>query len=83
MNNIKDISEKISCIDWQTVTEEMNEKGYAVVLRLLPGQHCEDLISKYDNPDLYRKTVTMERHSFGLGEYKYFKYPLPDLINIF
>jgi len=29
---------------------------------------------------LYRKTITMERHHFGLGEYKYFKYPLPDLI---
>jgi uncharacterized protein len=82
LNNTKDISEKISCINWQRVTEEMNEKGYASVLRLLPGQYCEDLISKYDNPDLYRKTVTMERHSFGLGEYKYFKYPLPDLINI-
>jgi uncharacterized protein len=57
-------------------TEEMNEKGYALVLRLLPGQYCEDLISKYDNPDLYRKTVTKERHSFGLGEYKYFKFGL-------
>ena len=76
----KDISEKIFCIDWQRATEEMNEKGYALVLRLLPGQYCEELINKYDNSDLYRKTITMERHSFGLGEYKYFKYPLPDLI---
>ena len=80
MNISKDISEKISRIDWQRVTEEMNEKGYALVLRLLPGQYCEELINKYDNSDLYRKTITMERHSFGLGEYKYFRYPLADLI---
>lgn len=80
MNISKDISEKISCIDWKGITEEINEKGYALVLRLLPGQYCEELISKYDKSDLYRKTITMERHSFGLGEYKYFKYPLPDLI---
>jgi hypothetical protein len=74
------ISEKISGIDWQRVTEEMNEKGYALVLQFLPVQYCEELIGEYDNPDLYRKTITMERHRFGLGEYKYFKYPLPDLI---
>jgi uncharacterized protein len=80
LNNGKVISERISCIDWQSVTEEMSEKGYALVLQFLPNQYCEELISKYDNPDLYRKTITLERHGFGLGEYKYFKYPLPDPI---
>ena len=80
MNSSKVISEKISSIDWQRVTEEVNEKGYALVLQFLPNQYCEELIGEYDNSDLYRKTITMERHGFGLGEYKYFKYPLPDLI---
>ncbi|MGC1929321.1 MAG: hypothetical protein WA667_10135 [Candidatus Nitrosopolaris sp.] len=76
----KAISEKISGVDWQRITEEMNEKGYAMVLQFLPAQYCEELICEYDNSDLYRKTITMERHSFGLGQYKYSKYPLPDLI---
>lgn len=80
MNSSKAILEKISSIDWQRVTEEVNEKGYALVLQFLPNQYCEELIGEYDNSDLYRKTITMERHGFGLGEYKYFKYPLPDLI---
>lgn len=80
LNSSKVISEKISGIDWQRVTEEVNEKGYALVLQFLPNQYCEELIGEYDNSDLYRKTITMERHGFGLGEYKYFKYPLPDLI---
>ena len=80
MNISNVISEKISDIDWQRVTEEMNEKGYALVLQFLPNQYCEELIGEYDNSDLYRKTITMERHRFELGEYKYFKYPLPDLI---
>lgn len=74
------ISEKISGIDWQRVTKEMNGKGYALVLQFLPNRYCEELVGEYDNSDLYRKTITMERHHFGLGEYKYFKYPLPDLI---
>ena len=78
---MENIQEKIADIDWQqTVTEEMNERGYALVSRFLPVESCDELIGKYDNSDLYRKTITMERHSFGLGEYKYFKYPLPDLI---
>jgi hypothetical protein len=78
---MKNMQEKIADIDWQqTVTEEINEKGYALVSRFLPAQYCDELIDKYDYSDLYRKTIKMERHSFGLGEYKYFKYPLPDLI---
>jgi hypothetical protein len=78
---MKNIHEKIAYVDWQTVTGEMNGKGYALVSRFLPSQSCDELISKYNNSDLYLKTVTMERHHFGLGEYKYFKYPLPDLIH--
>jgi uncharacterized protein len=73
-------SKKISEIDWVTVTKNMNEKGYSLVSRFLPFQDCEELIGSYDNYDLYRKTIVMERHRFGLGEYKYFKYPLPTLL---
>ncbi|MDQ6668708.1 MAG: 2OG-Fe(II) oxygenase [Thermoproteota archaeon] len=81
MNISRVISEEISGIDWQRVTEELNEKGYALVSRFLPVQYCDELVGEYDNSSLYRKTIMMERHRFGLGEYKYFKYPLPDLIH--
>jgi hypothetical protein len=74
------VSERISGIDWDKVTKDLNEKGYALVSRFLPDQYCEELIGNYDNCDLYRKTIVMERHRFGLGEYKYFKYPLPALL---
>ena len=77
---MKNTHDKIAEIDWQRVTGELNQKGYAMVPQFLPNQSCEELIQKYNDSDLYRKTITMERHSFGLGEYKYFKYPLPDLI---
>src|ERR671911_1169178 len=77
---MKSIHEKIADIDWQRVTEEINEKGYAIVSQFLQAQSCQELIGKYGDSNLYRKTITMERHQFGLGEYKYFKYPLPDLI---
>lgn len=81
MNPIDVVREKISEIDWQLVSEEMNAKGYSLVPRFLNDQYCKERIDEYGNEDIYRKTITMERHSFGLGEYKYFKYPLPDLIH--
>lgn len=58
----------------------MHEKGYAIIPKLISNQQCYELIRDYDNPNTYRKTVVMERYRFGLGEYKYFNYPLPDLI---
>ncbi len=74
------IKQKIASIDWQMIKTEMNEKGFALIPKLLPEAECEELILNYQNPDRYRKTITMERYRFGLGEYKYFNYPLPGLI---
>lgn len=74
------IEEKIMSLNWQNITEEMHEKGYAIIPKLLTSNQCTELISEYNNPNAYRKTVVMERYRFGLGEYKYFNYPLPNLI---
>ena len=72
--------EKIVPLNWLTVAEEMHEKGFAVIPKFLTNKQCTELISEYNNPNSYRKTVVMERYHFGLGEYKYFNYPLPNLI---
>lgn len=65
---------------WNFVASEMHEKGFALVPKFLTAEQCDELINGYDNQGAYRKTVVMERHRFGLGEYKYFNYPLPELI---
>lgn len=77
---MKNIIQKIKSVDWHTITETMHQTGYAVIPNLLSEEQCGILKADYDNPDLYRKTVIMARHRFGLGEYKYFNYPLPDLV---
>jgi hypothetical protein len=77
MENIKT---NLTQTDWQAVTESMNEKGYALIPKILTEEQCQELIQTYDNENLYRKTVVMERYRFGLGEYKYFNYPLPQII---
>ena len=77
MQNIK---QKIEETDWQNIAEKMHLNGYAIIPKLLSDQQCEMLKADYDNSNLFRKTVVMARYRFGLGEYKYYKYPLPDLI---
>ncbi|MEP1096911.1 MAG: 2OG-Fe(II) oxygenase [Cyclobacteriaceae bacterium] len=71
---------KISNLDWVQLTEEMHQKGRAIIPNLLSESQCNELIQLYEQEGIYRKTVTMERHRFGKGEYKYFDYPLPDLL---
>ncbi len=71
---------KLEATDWSSVASDMHNKGYALVPKVISNEICEELIDLYDKPDGYRKTVVMERYRFGLGEYKYFDYPLPKLI---
>lgn len=58
----------------------INEKGYAILPSLLSPELCESLIEAYHDPTRYLKTIDMQRYRFGQGEYKYFNYPLPDVI---
>jgi hypothetical protein len=70
----------IQNIDWSTVYFQMNQKGFATINDVLTQQECAELISNYNTPELYRSVISMERYRFGNGEYKYFNYPLPQLI---
>lgn len=74
------IQTRINTIPWEQVRAGMHQKGYALVPDLLTQEECETLKANYDHPEGYRKRVVMERYRFGLGEYKYFDYPLPDLL---
>ncbi len=74
------IESRISGLDWEGLYRELDERGYALAGKLLGGDECEGLVENYDKDSIYRSRVVMKRHNFGLGEYRYFAYPLPDLI---
>jgi len=74
------MQQRIDQSDWQDIAGRMNDTGYAFLENLLKHAECDALKAQYDNPALYRKTIVMERYRFGLGEYKYFSYPLPQII---
>lgn len=71
------ISQKTATLQWSSIAESLNDKGYALIPKFFTTEECDAFSALYNTPALYRKTVVMERHRFGLGEYKYFTYPLP------
>ncbi|GAB3919387.1 2OG-Fe(II) oxygenase [Larkinella terrae] len=71
---------KTDQINWEEVHKSLNENGFFVLSQVLNPEECQQLIATYDEPGAFRKTVVMERFGYGVGEYKYFNYPLPDLI---
>jgi uncharacterized protein len=76
---MKEINARIAAADVSKITSDMHDKGYTLMPGFLSDDQCRELKAGY-NTASYRKTVVMERYRFGLGEYKYFAYPLPPLI---
>lgn len=64
-------------LDMKALAHDLNEQGWHVVPRLLSSEQCAALRDDYHCDDRYRSTVVMQRHGFGRGEYRYFRYPLP------
>jgi uncharacterized protein len=71
---------RIEALDWQEIGKNLDEQGNAALAGILTPQECEALAGLYANDDGFRSRVVMERHGFGRGEYKYFSYPLPDIV---
>ncbi len=65
--------------DWTAIAADLDAFGAAVLPGVLTPAQCGDLAALYDR-DLFRSHIHMARHGFGRGEYKYFRYPLPDPI---
>jgi hypothetical protein len=77
---IQNAIERVSSLDWQRISHELDTQGNTILERLLSPDECQSLIELYPNHDIFRSRVVMARHGFGRGEYKYFNYPLPDVI---
>jgi len=67
-------------INWQQIEDSLNEEGYAQLSSILSPQQCAASIAGYEKEEAYRKRIVMQRHGYGQGEYRYFNYPLPELV---
>jgi uncharacterized protein len=67
-------------IDWAGVSADLDAQGWAVLPGLIGDADCDAVAALYDAKDGFRSRVVMARHGFGQGEYRYFSYPLPPII---
>lgn len=66
--------------DWPAITDHINSNGWAPIRGLIPREKCDAIAGTYDRDASFRTRIIMSRHGFGRGEYKYFSYPLPDVV---
>jgi hypothetical protein len=71
---------RVRTLDWERVGHDLDTQGSAVLEHLLSPDECQALAGLYPDDGLFRSRVVMARHGFGRGEYKYFSYPLPEMI---
>ena len=71
---------RVAAYDWKALAGELDSFGCAVLTKLLAPEECRAIAGLYPDESHFRSHVVMARHGFGKGEYRYFKYPLPDLL---
>jgi len=74
------IGERVAALDWARIEHDLDAQGYATTGAVLRESECAELIALYSDRERFRSRVVMERHQYGVGEYKYFARPMPPLV---
>ena len=67
-------------IDWERARSHLDERGFVLIPGVLSKPTCEEIAGYYADERRFRSRIEMSRYAFGQGEYKYFKYPLPEVV---
>jgi hypothetical protein len=76
----KAMAQRVNALDWEAIAKDLDGYGCATIRSLITGHECDAIAALYSRDELFRNRIVMARHGFGRGEYKYFNYPLPDII---
>ncbi len=72
---------RVEALDWNHISQDLDSHGNAIIEKLISSNECDALVNLYSEDSIFRSRVVMELlHGFGREEYKYFSYPLPDII---
>ncbi|MES2788325.1 MAG: 2OG-Fe(II) oxygenase [Planctomycetota bacterium] len=79
-NDVTETLRRVASLEWDKIGQELDHHGCAVIGPLLSPEQCTTLAAAYDTDEIFRNRVVMERHGYGRGEYRYFSYPLPQVV---
>jgi hypothetical protein len=74
------IAERINALDWGSAEQTLSERGYAITAPILSAAECSAVAALFHDAGRFRSHIIMERYRFGIGDYKYFANPLPELV---
>jgi hypothetical protein len=74
------IQKRIEVLDWNDAEQSLSARGYAITAQILTPAECDAIVALYGDESRFRSHVIMERHRFGVGDYKYFSHPLPETV---
>ncbi|MCW2633415.1 MAG: hypothetical protein JWR88_2377 [Pseudonocardia sp.] len=73
-------AQRVDRLDWPTLVHDVNASGSAQTEQVLTAAECQRIAKAYDDDRLFRSTIDMARYRYGSGQYRYFDYPLPELV---
>ena len=74
------IAQRLEEFDWASIQQSLRDYGYALTPALLNERECSDFVETYPSDKAFRSHIIMSRYRFGRGDYKYFDYPLPPIV---
>jgi hypothetical protein len=75
------ITQRLHQVSWNDVTEALWRCGHGRLGTVLTKPEAEQLRTLYTEGGSFRSRIDMARYRFGRGEYQYFAYPLPKIVD--
>ena len=74
------ITTRIEKFDWEMIARDLDRQGWGVLPKFMAVDECDAISGMYGDFPAFRSHVVMARHGFGKGEYRYFSYLLPEIV---
>jgi hypothetical protein len=80
-DSVEDWPQRLAAFDWEELGDQLTRNGCVLLERLMEAANCEKLCHMFDRDELFAKTRVMDQPDFGRGIYRYFRTPIPAVVD--